>query len=192
MVGRSLHSRNADPYESIIAICKRWSEFWPNSGGWGTEEISEMFEQRSMDRLVSMAQSLRHWGDRLEVNATEGELILAWVNLGALVEGALKLFFCVYYNDWNNDPDAPAYKNEKRMQIDTFFDKLIQFHLEKSEGADRNFLENIRDQRNLIHPLKVGFVFGVEAFRESLALSANLFLSVEGRLPYPTEYPIYR
>ena len=37
---------------------------------------------------------------------TDGELILAWANLGALLEGTLKLFFSIYYSDFQTDIEA--------------------------------------------------------------------------------------
>ena len=51
---------------------------------------------------ASLATSLSRW-----VGATsDGDLILAWANLGTLVEGQLKLFLCVYYEDYMKDADG--------------------------------------------------------------------------------------
>ena len=59
---------------------------------------------------------------------TDGELILAWTNLGALVECWLRFFYCVYYEDYMKNPKLgkkgkPLEPDDKAMS----FDYLIQY-----------------------------------------------------------------
>jgi hypothetical protein len=56
-----------------------------------------------LDWQVSLSASLRLWLRDPPDVLTDGELILAWTNLGALIEGTLKLFLSVYYNDFRAD-----------------------------------------------------------------------------------------
>jgi hypothetical protein len=68
-----------------------------------------------------LSSCLRLWiktpPDRLE----DGELILAWANLGSLTEGTMKLFLSVFYHDYQKDIDglkaARAYQNKKQAPI---------------------------------------------------------------------------
>ena len=50
-----------------------------------------------------LTQPLEIWISK-GLSMTEGELILARANLGAVVESWLKFFYCVYYDDYCNDP----------------------------------------------------------------------------------------
>lgn len=86
-------------------------DFWQhNSLGWAPADVSEIFANSVLERQSSLAETLSIW---LQVNS-EGELILAWANLGAQVEGLMKLFLCVYLHDyqkaereWTKGKDTP-------------------------------------------------------------------------------------
>jgi hypothetical protein len=80
--------------KAIAAETRRIMDFWKNhSVGWAPAEVSEILTRSMLDWQSSLAESLETWLGR----EPDGALILAWVNLGSLVEGLLKLFLCVYY-----------------------------------------------------------------------------------------------
>ncbi|WP_272480015.1 hypothetical protein [Aquibacillus koreensis] len=54
---------------------------------------------------------MKKWNECTCSKAEDGDLILAWANLGTLVEGTIKLFLSVYLNDYLDD--STNYKNKK-------------------------------------------------------------------------------
>ena len=64
--------------------------------GWAPHEAAELLDKSRLDRQVSLSQSLKLWNEDPKNDASEGHLILAWINLGSLVEGTMKLFLSVY------------------------------------------------------------------------------------------------
>jgi predicted RNase H-like HicB family nuclease len=133
------------------------------------------------DRLVSLSGTLRYWA---KWPMTEGELILAWVNLGALLEGTLKGFLTIYSCDFERDTDKHNSVNavhKKGTKKDSLKhpgelkpeDLINYFRLQKL--LTENELEaalRIRNNRNAVHALlgnkldpQDQFVESVEEYR---------------------------
>ena len=55
--------------------------------------------------MVSLSASLRLWIRDPADALTPAELILAWANLGSLVEGTIKTFLSVWYETYKGDID---------------------------------------------------------------------------------------
>jgi len=69
--------------------------FWKSGAkGWAPQKASEKLEIARIDWLLSLSDTLTIWCKKNN-KMTDGELILAYANLGALVEGWLKLFYCI-------------------------------------------------------------------------------------------------
>jgi hypothetical protein len=73
--------------------------FWKSAHGWAPISAANLLNRSALEWQVSLAESLTRWVGR----TLEGDLILAWANLSALVEGQLKLFLSVYYHDYKKD-----------------------------------------------------------------------------------------
>lgn len=176
----------------IVEIAKKWEEFWPNSLGWATQEVVDQLGSAEMERHTSVATSLSYWPERLELHGTIGEYLLAWACLGSVVEGGLKVFFCVYTYDWQQDDDAPtSYENGgKRKQNKpsrTMLDSLLKYAKKRNifEPHDLEMMALVRDQRNLIHPLKQGETLMGSEFNCALVAVASIYQSIDDRIPYP-------
>ncbi|MGH8179066.1 MAG: hypothetical protein ACREV5_22630, partial [Steroidobacter sp.] len=116
-----------------------------------------------------MAASLSKWTGELN----EGELILAWANIGALVEGQLKLFLSVYYKDYLAnihtvikdkdgqvvDPDGVALE-----KLRVFFNKNIW---PAGETWD-SWILLVQRRRNAIHAFKAKPIGTSAELHESL------------------------
>ena len=129
-------------------------DFWKgNLAGWAPAEAAEILAETMLDWQSSLARSLENWLGR----ESDGELILAWVNLGSLVEGFLKLFLCVYYTDYVGEEKAARKKNGELKDVDGLeFEKLRQFfkavvwtELEKIEWDA--WICHIQYRRNTVH-----------------------------------------
>lgn len=86
----------------IALLVRAMMDFWKSSNGWPPIEASSLLDRSMLEWQVSLSDCLEKWAGDL----TQGERILAWANIGALVEGQLKLFLAVYYLDYIKDVDA--------------------------------------------------------------------------------------
>src|SRR5438309_1615922 len=78
--------------EQIVRIHERLHHDW-HDGGWAPQDAANLLKSSRLDWLVSLAYTLKLWKDRNAADKNhDGALILAWANLGSLVEGAMKFF----------------------------------------------------------------------------------------------------
>src|SRR5277367_5623413 len=82
----------------IVRLNKGLAVFWGNSEGWASIDAANLLSRSRLDWQVSLSESLRYWIG--EDKLSDGDLILAWANLGSLVEGTMKLFLSVFYDDY--------------------------------------------------------------------------------------------
>lgn len=181
----------------IVSIHRHWLEFW-GTGGWAQDDAARLLSQSHLDWLVSLSECLNLWiraDSEKRLNA--GELILAWANLGSLVEGSMKLFLSVYKNDYDNNPILG--RKNKAIDPDILtLERLRQF-FSKHVWTDSQFnkwnswIEQIRDKRNAIHAYQHRELGDYSLFEESLHYYLRFILEIEGQVPYPDEqfhYPI--
>ena len=143
--------------ERIIKLNTGLSAFWSKASGWAPDGAAALMSKSRLDRQVSLSKCLRIWIDDKTQNIGDGALILAWANLGSLIEGTLKLFLAVYYEDYLNDIEA--FKDNKGNIIDPdvlTLEKLRVFFNKKNLWADKwnEFVLNVQRYRNAIHSLK--------------------------------------
>src|SRR5699024_10742019 len=122
-----------------------------------------------------------------------GDLILAWTNLGALVEGSMKVFLSVYYEDYikdtniiknygeNIDPDSAMFN---RLII--FFNKSIWTNDEKEER--NKWLEIIRDRRNAIHAYQDKDIEDFNAYHKHVKQFVGFINDINSRILYLDMY----
>ncbi|RYE52686.1 MAG: hypothetical protein EOP48_15950, partial [Sphingobacteriales bacterium] len=88
-----------------------------------------------------------------------GHLILAWANLGSLVEGTMKWFLSVYYDNYKADVDAIAktHRDGSSTLVDPdslMFEQLRQFFAKRfwdSSDSWNAWVLQIQQRRNAIH-----------------------------------------
>jgi hypothetical protein len=191
---------NMDEYPDIRRftdeqICKaiadetaKIMDFWKNdSDGWAPAEVAGLLTRSMLDRQSSLACALKIWLGR----ESDGELILAWVNLGSLVEGMLKLFLCVHYTDYVKDENAWKKKGELEDVDGLEFDKLRKFfkatiwpELEEEFDWD-DWIQRIQWRRNTVHAYQKREIGSFEEWRADLRIHLRLIRTLDSRLPYP-------
>jgi len=169
--------------QRIETLTERMMLFWKKAHGWAPASSAALLSKSMLEWQRSLAGCLKRW-----LNAkTDGELILAWANLGALVEGQLKLFLSVYYADYSvdaeaiknkgavQDPDLAVLEDlrvffKKRIWIkDEKWDEWIRAHTPEAECDSRVQAEEHWNLRRL------------EDLRNHLAFVHE----INARLPYP-------
>ena len=177
-----------DVIKNIIALNDEIRSFWIQAEGWAPNNAADLLSISKLDWQVSLSNCLNIWAEYRD-NDDCGSLILAWTNLGSLVEGTLKLFLCVYYDEYRSDPEAFYERNNTRLKEPEVLelDKLRQFFAKKEIIDERwnDWILYIQQRRNAIHAYKnrdignwIEFYLDVRNYYEFLQLMNN-------NLPYP-------
>lgn len=180
----------------IVTLMTGIAKFWSNCAGWAPDDAADMLAKSRLDRLASMAETLRRWTDIPPEEISDGDLILAWTNLGSLVEGTLKLFLCVYLTDYKaddaNTKKTQAFHQKKQLLLDPDglrMDVLISY-FEQADILPEDELElakRIQMKRNTIHVFKdLDIGCGLD-FHAAVKDYRQMLLSINSRLPYPDE-----
>jgi hypothetical protein len=175
------HRTPREDAEAAIGSLEAWHakviRHWADGArGWAPEAASEILSRSRLDRQASLCSCLRLWLDAPADSQRDGQLVLAWANLGSLVEGSMKFFLSVFANDYANG--SPIQRRGRALDPDELgFDQLRQFFNRDVWLPDQRtwdtWLEAVQRRRNAIHAYRdreVGthgeFVSAIVGFRE--------------------------
>lgn len=180
--------------DTIVEIQHGLSDFWSKAEGWAPESAATLLSSSRLDWVASLAESLRRWD---QDGLSDGDLILAWVNLGSLVEGTLKIFLAAYYEDYLNDSATlialgiKHHKGSKAGQPKNpdilTIDPILKFFKKKDllSSADHDFISIVQSQRNLIHAFVDKPLRPSNEFRAAVATYKIVLSKIAVQLPYP-------
>jgi len=191
-----------DVIAEIVRINAEIELNWKNSWEWAPDQTARLLDESRLDWLVSMSHTLGLWiVDEVPSNQFDGRLILAWANLGSLVEGTMKFFLSVYASNYSDTVN--------RNRADSIFKKLWDNHKGQPKEVDglmldvlREFFRNeiwigpnkskwdawvahIRDRRNTIHAYRDRDLGTFEEFFEDVRTYLEFLAGMAGRLPPP-------
>lgn len=159
--------------------------FWESSIGWAPESVVNKLSAARLDWLRDLTDCLDIWIEK-GYFLTEGELLLAWANLGTLVEGWLKLFYCVYYEDYLRNPRM--YKGKLIEPNDMRFEGLKQFSrgILWEQGSEwDDWVGSIQQRRNAIHAFNDKDIATPQEFLNSIDKFSVFIEIIDSRFPYP-------
>jgi len=169
----------------IATLTDSVMSFWAD-GGWAQGEAARLLDRSMLLWQASLAKTLITW-----INGTsEGELILAWANLGALVEGQLKLFLCVHYYEYKNEVEGIRRYGEKIDPDVSMLEGIRQFFVKRIWDVGTNwnpYVEMIQQRRNAIHAFRYRDIGTFHDWIEALRLHLSFVRYTGGGLPYPEE-----
>ncbi|GIP59088.1 hypothetical protein J15TS10_29020 [Paenibacillus woosongensis] len=181
----------------IIEINEDNETFWSNAHGWAPIAAADLLSISRLDWQTSLSYTLKKWineGAR-EGASADGSLILAWANLGALVEGTMKLLLCVYYVTYKDDPDAILindYNKGVRVIAEpdaVKFDRMRVFFKKRVWTAEQahwdNWVLEIQQKRNVIHAFKHRELGSFDDFYSHLRKYLEFLQIINSRLPRP-------
>jgi hypothetical protein len=178
----------------IESLNRKLAGFWKAAHGWAPIEAAGLLSKARLDWQVSLSSSLRNWLRDPPAALSDGDLILAWTNLGALIEGTLKLFLSVYYNDFQADVEnlKAAGAFDHKAQASKSPDGLTLEPLRKYAaardliGASGDALVKlVQERRNAIHAFKDRPIGDGTEFWEAVHDYLDMLGDVDDRLPYP-------
>ena len=183
-------SKSIDIILKIVRINEWLANFWGNSHGWAPDEAADLMSKSRLDRQVSLSKCLEIWESTKHSKKGDGLLILAWANLGSLIEGTLKLFLAAYYEDYKNDIEAIKGKKGKLLSPDELaLQKLRIFFNKKKLWSDEwnKYTFKVQKYRNAIHAFKDRDIGTFQEYEECLNTYLKMIEEFNLSLPYPDE-----
>jgi hypothetical protein len=176
-----------DAINDIIKINTNIYELWGN-GGWAPPDAAEVLRQSRLDWQVSLSKTLLKWIKTPPEDEHDASLILAWANLGALVEGTMKWFLCVFYDDYSRNPVKR--KDKMREPGDLFFHALTEFFektvwIERQKNQWKPFVDLVRERRNAIHAYQSRSIGDFDEFRDAVMTYRSFLIDHDKQVPCP-------
>ncbi len=172
------------------------ANFWSKSDGWAPVAAAGLLGKSRLDWQVSLSASLRLWIRDPAEALSSAELILAWANIGSLIEGTIKLFLSVYYETFKADIDnlkkVNAYNKKKQEPLSP--DGLTLEPLRRYcalreilNKEDLALVQFVQQRRNAIHAFKDRPIGDEAEFEQVVRDYLQMLRNVIARLPYPGE-----
>jgi hypothetical protein len=169
--------------DAIALLNNKISTFWRNSYGWAPAEAAELLGRSRLDRQVALSHTLRLWVEPEAKEGApdlEGRLILGWANLGALVEGSLSWYLCVYYDDFKKS--LPDKKPDDKMLAD-----LNDFYRDHVSETWWDWIDKVRKRRNAIHAFTDRAVGSLNELEVDVRQYLYFLKELDESVPYPDE-----
>ena len=175
---------NENIVNQIIQMNEDLAGFWSDCDGWAPPEAYELLSKSRLDWQVELSKTLRYWNFEKPVN---GQLILAWANLGALIEGSLKLLLSVHFEDYN-ESEVNYKKNGKVKDPDGLDLERLKLFYKKEDILDGKwitYIELVQQRRNAIHAFKDRPLGTPREFNDCVIKYLELLYQIDDLLPYP-------
>ena len=171
-----------DLCEKTKYIFNKWKNY---SSGYVPDQVTKKLDKAMLSWIIELTESLNIWIEKGE-SMTNGELILARTNLGAIVEGWLKFFFSVYYLDYRNTPITRG-KNTKIIEPeDAEFEGLKKLGtgiLWDLNDDYYKWVDSVKKKRNAIHSFKFRDIGTIDEFFKDVIILKTFISEIETRLP---------
>lgn len=172
------------------------ARFWSSAAGWAPLAAAQLLSKSRLDRQVSLSRTLTLWvppAVHAAAPDVDGRLILGWANLGSLLEGSLKWFLSVYYEDYKKDinaiRDRVGVKDPDGVTLEPlrlFFERSVWTASDKWA----TWIAGVQQRRNAIHSYKHRELGTLEELESSIREYWDFLDDLDGRVPYPDE--VYR
>lgn len=173
-------------------ICRFWTT---HSCGWAHKEAVELLEASRMDRLVSLSHSLHLWTQPCSDEDREGRLILAWTNLGILVEGSMTWFLCAWEDSYSQTPMQTKQgfdlkPNRLRFEeLCRYFREHVWIPAQTAEWDD--WLTMVRDRRNAVHAFNHREIGTLSDWAEAVIRYHGFIDELDSQVRYPDPSDYY-
>lgn len=179
--------------DRIVSLNDGLGQFWTEAEGWAPIEAAHLLSKSRLDWQVSLSVCLKIWLSEPLPENENGRLILAWTNLGSLVEGTMKLFLSIFYKDYKDDVEAIK-KKGKLIDIDGLqLESMRQFFRKKIWGEEWDmWILHIQQRRNAIHAYKNRNIGNFNEFFDDVRRYLEFIRYLNNRLPYPDDVFVLR
>jgi len=164
--------------------------FWKDHArDWAPDETAKKAETARLDWLIDLTNSLSIWED-IGLNMTQGDIVLAYANLGALIEGWLKLFYCVHLSDYKASPMViPTKPKPRKVRFeDLTLAQLIDHGdnvLWDTKSDWGKWAHKIRRWRNCIHAFDANSIGSPQEYLDDVGRFGDFVNLIDNQIPYP-------
>lgn len=173
----------------IVTLNDGLRQFWSDVEGWASIEAAQLLSKSRLDLQVSLSICLKIWVTESFQDNKNGSLILAWANLGSLVEGTMKLFLSVFYTGYKSDVEAIKNKGKLVDPDGLQLESMRHFFKKRIWGKDWDeWIRFIQNRRNTIHAYKCKDIGTFEEFFYNVGKYLKFLRYINDRLPYPEDF----
>ena len=175
--------------DNIVRITRFHEQFWSASHGWGPDPSADLLAEARLDRQLSFSHTLYDFLKPFSPEAAEARQILGYTTLRSLCEGAVKLFFAVFLEDYRASTDAVFDRKQMLVSPDDFaFDRLIALFLKHGDATFEAFLRRIQQRGNAIHHFSDRDIGTHAELVADIVTYSEFLRNMDSRLPYPDSY----
>ncbi len=180
--------------QRIVNLNDGLRKFWAEAEGWAPLEAAHLLEKSRLDWQVSLSNCLRIWVNEPSQESSDGHLILGWANLGSLVEGTMKLFLSVWYEDYKDDEDYIVMRRGELQDPDRLQLEPMRQYFKKKIWDDTwdKWVQRVQQRRNAIHAYKDRDIGTHGELLDDIRKYLVLLRYINIRLPYPDEIYVPR
>ncbi len=193
----------SETIDRIINLTDGLSEFWKTSNGWARDKSYELLSKSRLEWQTQLSKKLHLIIDK-STEKDEGLLIIGWSILGSLVEGTIKLFLSVWYDEYESDalldnnyldkkgklkePDELMLENLKQFLSKKVYPNEIRAIWKSNGEFDLiDFIDRIQYKRNAIHAFKNRDIGNFELFYEEIENYLIFLRKMTDTFPYPDD-----
>ena len=174
--------------EKVIRVTKAQEQFWSRSHGWAPSAAAVLLAEARLDRQLSFTHTLHDYLPPFPADAAEARQILGYTTLRSLCEGALKLFFSVWFEDYRKDQDAVYDRGLTLVSPeDIAFDRLIALYAKKGGPKFEPFLRRVQRRGNAIHHFRNRDIGTQSDLIADIVEFKGFLLAINSQLPYPDD-----
>lgn len=179
--------------DRIFKLNDGLNKFWSSSTGWAPLSAAALLSKSRLDWQVQLSRTLGIWLSESPTEELDARLILGWANLGSLLEGSMKLFLAVWYDDYKKDVDAIKKKGKFQDPDGLQLEALRQFFRKRIWDSEFDALAaNIQKRRNAIHSFKDKDIGTRADFFSAIKDYLIILRYINFRLPYPDDLYVPR
>jgi len=180
--------------ERIVTLSEGLRDFWSASHGWAPIEAADLLSRSRLDWQLSLARCLNRWIETPSAEDSAAVQILGYANLGSLVEGTLKLFLGVFYNDYKADAEAITKRGSIQdpdgvtiEPLRLFFKRRIWVSIPSDDWDP--WIQRLQVRRNAIHAFRDRDIGSHVDLIEDVRRYLIFVRRINSQLPYPDDSP---
>lgn len=176
-------------YEELKRQTNNVTSIWKELRGFAPASVADKMDGAKLRWMSELTDTLDIWMNK-GTAMTDGELILARTNMGALVESWLKFFYCVYYEDYIQQPKMVKSRKGEIIVIEPekmSFETLKQFGIgilwEDQKDSMYKWIGKIQSYRNAIHAFQYRDIGSPQGFMDDMESFYTFVETITFRLP---------
>ncbi|WP_277587536.1 hypothetical protein [Psychrobacillus antarcticus] len=145
--------------------------------------------RKNIDKIIALSRMLNKNYEmfKLDAESDTGFLLQSWISIGAVLEGCLQSFLKIYYYSYDNQPVRNT--KGKKIKIEELKSYQLVEYFFSGDGIiqngefDKNNIDNIRVQRNLVHFFVGETIATWDNLNVSIKMVIEILLDLISRLP---------